>query len=453
MSELLRGDAARLRLLYELGSAFAERVELAELCAFVLASCRDVLDAESASILLLDAERGELFFPYVSDSSPEVVERLLSMRFPAEQGIAGRVLRSGESALVDDVAADPSFYPAVDRHSHTTTRSLLCSPLAAARGAIGVVQVRNRRGGGAFSPDDLEFLDALAGSIAVALENARLYAQLKSQVAALELAVVEHKQLTALHHELDIAAGIQQSILPGTFPPFPDRREIDVFAAMLPAKEVGGDFYDFFFVDDHRLGFVVGDVSGKGMPAALFMAVSRTFLKSIATHGLAPRECLERVNELLYFENRLEMFVSVFYGVLDVRTGDVEYSNGGHNPPLVLRRGGTIESLAGTGGTVLGILPGLRYRSGSARLADGETMFLYSDGITEAMNAGGECFGESRLTASLARVGSGDPRALVERAVADVETWAAGEAQSDDITALSVTWHGARRRAADPAQP
>src|SRR5205085_4685981 len=167
MSDVLRGDAGRLRLLYELGSAFAERVELGELCDLVLASCRDVLDAESASILLLDAERSELYFPYVSEESAEVAARLLAMRFPAGEGIAGRVLRTGASTRVDDVAADPSFYPAVDRHSHTTTRTLLCSPLAAARGAIGVIQVRNRCGGGSFSEGDLEFLDALAGSVAV----------------------------------------------------------------------------------------------------------------------------------------------------------------------------------------------------------------------------------------------------------------------------------------------
>jgi serine phosphatase RsbU (regulator of sigma subunit) len=442
MSETLRGDAGRLRLLYELGSAFAARVELGELCAEVLSQCREVLDAESASILLLDHEKDELYFPYVSEQTKDVAARLLAMRFPAAHGIAGRVLRSGTSTRVDDVRQDPSFYQDVDRHSGTTTRNLLCAPLTSARGAIGVIQVLNRRGGGCFSAGDLEFLDALAGSIAVALENARLYAQLRGQVAALELAVSEHNQLIALHHELDIAAGIQQSILPGTFPPFPERNEIDVFAAMLPAKEVGGDFYDFFFVDEHRLGFVVGDVSGKGVPAALFMAVSRTFLKSIATHGLAPDEALERVNALLFFDNRLEMFVSVFYGVLDLRTGRVEYSNGGHNPPLVLRCSGDLESLAGTGGTVLGILPGLTYRPASTTLAPGESIFLYSDGITEAMNSDGECFGEDRLSASIARAPKQEPDSLIAAVVADVQLWAGGEPQSDDITALSVRWRG-----------
>ena len=442
MGEPLRGDAGRLELLYELGSAFAARVELGELCAEVLASCRDVLDAESASILLLDPVKDELYFPWVSESSPDVAGRLLAMRFPAAQGIAGRVLRNGKSERIDDVAADPSFYRDVDRHSQTTTRNLLCAPLSSARGGIGVIQVLNRRGGGAFSEDDLEFLDALAGSVAVAVENARLYAELRSQVARLEVAVVERKQLIALQSELDIAANIQRSILPGTFPPFPHRTEMDVFAAMQPAKEIGGDFYDFFLIGEDRLGFVVGDVSGKGVPAALFMAVSRTFLKSIATHGLAPRECLERVNELLCFDNRLEMFVSVFYGVLDLRTGEIEYSNGGHNPPLVLRPDGSAVSLDGTGGTVLGILTGLTYRSATARLSPGETLFLYSDGITEAMNAAGECFGDARLVSSLASAPERTPKALVDATIAGVEAWAGSEPQSDDITALAVTWYG-----------
>ncbi len=442
MNDHHHGEAGRLRLLYELGCAFAARVELGELCAEVLASCREVLDAESASILLLDAARDELYFPYVSEETPEVAARLMEMRFPASQGIAGRVLRAGRPERVDDVEADPSFYRGVDRQSGTTTRNLLCAPLSSARGAVGVIQVLNRRGGGAFCDDDLAFLEALAGSIAIALDNALVHAQLRSQVAALERAVVEHRELIALRHELDIATGIQQSILPSTFPPFPERSELELFAAMLPAREVGGDFYDFFLVDDHHLGFVVGDVSGKGVPAALFMAVSRTFLKSIAMQGFAPSDCLERVNRLLSFDNRSEMFVSVFYGVLDLRSGAIEYSNGGHNPPMVLRRSGELERLVGTGGTVLGVLPGLTYRRGATALAPGEVIFLYSDGITEAMNADGECFAELRLAQSLDRSCSGDPRVLVDAVVEDVQRWAGSEPQSDDITALSILFRG-----------
>src|SRR5574341_951767 len=318
----------RLRLLYELGCAFAARVDLDDLSALVVAKCRDAFDAEGVSILLLDAHRNELYVPYVADADPEVTARLLSLRFPADRGIAGAVLQSGRSVRIDDVATDPRFYGGVDRRTGVTTRNLLCAPLTSRQGTIGVVQVLNRRDSGSFTDDDLAFLDALAGSVAVAIENARFYAQLKQQVAALEAAVHEHNELLALHRELDIANRIQQSILPRTFPAFSGRTDFEIFAAMLPAREVGGDFYDFFLIDEDRLGFLIGDVSGKGVPAALFMAVSRTLLKSIALEGTPPGECLRRVNSLLIPENSAEMFVTVFYAILNTATGEIEYASG-----------------------------------------------------------------------------------------------------------------------------
>src|SRR5574341_2106883 len=179
-------SSTRLRLLYDLGCAFAARVDLDELSALVVAKCRDAFDAEGVSILLLDAHRNELYVPYVADADPEVTARLLSLRFPADRGIAGAVLQSGRSVRIDDVATDPRFYGGVDRRTGVTTRNLLCAPLTSRQGTIGVVQVLNRRDGGSFTDDDLAFLDALAGSVAVAIENARFYAQLKQQVAALE---------------------------------------------------------------------------------------------------------------------------------------------------------------------------------------------------------------------------------------------------------------------------
>jgi len=173
-------DPARLKLLYDLGCAFAARTELDELIPLVISKCREVLDAEGAAVLLLDAERRQLYFPYVAEESPEVAERLAGMRFPADRGIAGEVLRTGRALRVDDVATDPRFYPAVDRRTGAKTRSLLAVPLHSRQGAIGVVQVINRHGGGPFDDADLAFLEALSGSVAIAIENARLYARVKA---------------------------------------------------------------------------------------------------------------------------------------------------------------------------------------------------------------------------------------------------------------------------------
>ena len=183
-------DRERLHLLYELGCAFAARIELADLLAFVVAKCREVLDAGGASVLLLDPASGELYFPYVADEDPAVAARLRTLRFPADQGIAGAVLRTGRPQRIDDAAADTRFYGGVDRDTGMTTRTLLAAPLTSHQGTIGVLEVINCRHG-AFTTDDLVLLEALAGSIAVAIENARLYAALKEFAADLERQVAE----------------------------------------------------------------------------------------------------------------------------------------------------------------------------------------------------------------------------------------------------------------------
>jgi serine phosphatase RsbU (regulator of sigma subunit) len=439
---MMPDDAARLRLLYELGCAFASRMQLDELSAFVVQKCREVLDAEGAAILLLDAERDELYFPYVADVDAEAQERLLNLRFPAGSGIAGAVLRSGRPLRVDDVSTDPRFYGVVDRHTGLTTRALICAPLTTEQGAIGVLQVLNPRGGGCFTDDHLSFLEALAGSVAIAVANARMYAQLKQQFIALQQAQREHEQLLALRRELEIARSIQQSILPRVFPPFPQRTDIDVFAAMLPAREMGGDFYDFFLIDDAHLGVVVGDVSGKGMPAALFMAVSRTVVKSIAVAGTPPAECLRRANALLCLDNSAEMFVTIFYAVIDLRTGEVEYGNGGHNSPYLLRRDDSVEMLERTGGTVLGVLQDLHYVSKRARLRPGDALFLYTDGVTEAMDINAALFSDQRLQSALLRCTQETPEAIIRTVIAAVEDYCGNVAQSDDITVLAVRYRG-----------
>jgi len=192
-------ESARLRLLFDLGSAFAARIELDELVPLVMTKCREALDAEGAAVLLLDSDSNQLYFPYAADEDEAVTRRLSSLRFPADQGIAGHVLHSGHSLRVDDVEKDPRFYRGIDRESGLTTRNMICSPLTARHGVIGLIQVVNHRGAAPFDDDDLQLLDTLAGSIAVAIENARLYArsraaeeQLRAQVGALRRDLAHH---------------------------------------------------------------------------------------------------------------------------------------------------------------------------------------------------------------------------------------------------------------------
>lgn len=208
----------RASLLYELGCRFAERIELDELIPLVVAKCRDVLDAEGAAVLLLDAERNELYFPYVAEEDAAAAAQLRALRFPADRGIAGAVLQSGHSIRVDDAATDPRFYGGVDRRTHLTTRALLSVPLTCRQGTIGVMQVLNPRSGGCFDDDDLAFLEALGGSVAVAIENARLYADLKAAAAVLEQRVADRtRELrdknTQLEHTLTQLQQTQQQLI------------------------------------------------------------------------------------------------------------------------------------------------------------------------------------------------------------------------------------------------
>ena len=433
-------DHARLRLLHELGRAFAARTDLDELCRLVTEKCADVLDAEGVSILLLDAEKDELFFPFVTNANPEAAARLRELRFPARLGVAGYTLTSGRAVRIDDAAHDARFYAGVDRGSGATTHALMAAPLESENGTIGVLQVVNRRGGGAFSDADLGFLESIAGHVAVAIENARLLAQTREQLLALQRATEEHAALEALRRELDIAREIQRSILPTTFPPFPRHTEFELFAAMLPARDVSGDFYDFFLIDDRTLGVVIGDVSGKGMPAALFMAVSRTLVKATALAGLSPARCLDRVNRMLLAENPSDMFVSLFYGVLDLASGRLVFSNGGHNPPLWRRRDGAIERLSRTG-TILGVLDDAAFSEAVVDVRPGDSLLLYTDGVTEAADADARPFGDAALVDLLAAT-SAAPSTLVHEVIAGVQAHSRGTAPTDDLTLLAIRFLG-----------
>jgi sigma-B regulation protein RsbU (phosphoserine phosphatase) len=259
---------------------------------------------------------------------------------------------------------------------------------------------------------------------------------------ALREGVMAHEQLVALQQELGIAARIQQSMLPKVFPPFPGREEFDLYASMYAAKEVGGDFYDFFLIDHNRLGFVIADVSGKGVPAAIFMAVSRTLLRSSAMEGLSPSACLSYVNAALSSDGESSMFVTVFYGILHTDTGEIEFSIGGHNPPYLMKPDG-VKMVEGNPGLVVGVLSEATYETGSVRLEPGETIVLYTDGVTEAMDNSEAVFSEEKLELLLGEMQGHPPEDIVRGIVGAVRKHAAGAPQSDDVTVLVLRYRGA----------
>ena len=241
-----------------------------------------------------------------------------------------------------------------------------------------------------------------------------------------------------IRSELRIATEIQMSMLPRTFPPFPEREEFDIYATMDPAKEVGGDFYDFFFIGEKKLCFLIGDVSGKGVPAALFMAISKALLKTEAQRGLSASEILERVNKALYPDNDACMFVTVFCVILDTETGQIEYSNGGHNPPLIGNKERGFEYLEVPKGCVVGAMPESRYQTREMKMREGDVIFLYTDGVTEAMNSEKRMFSEGRLKECLNRLKDRSIIDIIQGVRTEIKIFAEEEPQSDDITMVAV---------------
>ena len=248
-------------------------------------------------------------------------------------------------------------------------------------------------------------------------------------------ALSSRDQLVALQNELDIASQMQQSILPTAFP---QSDAYQVFANMEPARNVGGDFFDVMRLDNGRIGFAIADVSDKGVPAALMMMSCRTLLKGAAIGNEGPGAVLAEVNNLLLEGNETAMFVTVFYVDYDPATGRFIYANGGHNPPLVVHADGSSETLPLTGGVALGLVSGLEYDQQTAALAPGDTLFLYTDGVTEAMNGDSEEFGMDRLRAVFAATPPQDAQQVNEEVFRAVRAFAGDRAQSDDITCLTL---------------
>ena len=239
--------------------------------------------------------------------------------------------------------------------------------------------------------------------------------------------------------ELSIAHDIQQSILPHTYPPFPDRKEFDLYAISYPAREVGGDFYDFFCIDKNHLGLVIGDVSGKGVPAALFMAITRTLIKTAATDEYCPKKTLQKVNEIICSENPSSLFVTVFYAVYDIENGSIEFTNAGHNLPYIKRLNGCVESVHRTKSLALGILPDFELEKSTLSLHIGDCLLFYTDGLTEAENADHEMYEEARVEKFMNTLQEGNNiKNSIHSLLASVQAFAAGVEQFDDITLLAL---------------
>lgn len=413
--------ADRLQSLLDVSMALATQVDLDSLLQVILDQARSVMEAERSTLYVYDAGQDAL----LSRVSEGAAAQGLVIRVPLGTGIAGHVGATRELVNIPDAYADPRFNPEIDRRGGFRTRSILTAPLLSHHGRLmGVIQLLNKRTGLPFSAEDEVLVRAFASHAGVALERARL--------------VEEALEKQRIEEGLRLAHDIQMGMLPRSFPASP---VLEIDAALAPAKTVGGDFYDVLAgtgAHAGRIWFAVGDVSGKGIGAALFMAVTRTMFRAAAGAGAPdPGAVLAQVNDELARDNERAMFVTVFAGLYDPATGVLEYANGGHNPPYVLRASGALETLPNAASPALAVIEGLPFANAEVRLGPGDALFAYTDGVNEAQNPRGELYGTPRLEAWL-RAESGRPvPELVKSLIAEIDRFEEGAAPADDITVLA----------------
>ncbi len=249
-------------------------------------------------------------------------------------------------------------------------------------------------------------------------------------------------QKERMEDELNVGREIQMSLVPQEFPAFPDYQEFDIHALLQPAREVGGDLYDFYFLDAERLCLCVGDVSGKGVPAALFMAMTKTLIKSRSVDDHSTGSIITHVNDELSADNPQSMFVTLFLAILDIRNGELLYTNAGHNPSYVRRANGTVEVLTQRHGPIVGAMPGLAYQEASIKLGKGDVVLMYTDGVTEAMNSAGTLYSDPRLDDLVKSMACEAPNQITDIVMKDVVEFESGAERADDITILALSYRG-----------
>lgn len=434
-------ELQRTMQLFDVSLEVNSTIRKQDLLIKIMETSSRIMNAEASSVILVDEEKGELFFDLALGEKGDEVREI---RLKVGEGIAGWVAQTGKSVKIDDAAQDERWSSKVAKRVDYPTRNMLCVPLVSKGKIIGVLQVLNKRGEAPFTDRDLQLLESIASPTAAALENAMLYDALEKSIHALKITTAAKERMQS---ELRIATDIQMGFLPrkslslrsgGSLVEAElNSAQADVQAIIRPAREVGGDFYDYFRIDGDRLFFVLGDVSDKGIPAALFMAVTMTLLKGKMTAELTPGELLTAVNQELYKDDST-MFATIFCGVLNVATGQLLYSDGGHCPPYVVRADGEVELLKGKKGLPLGVMDDMLYMDNEVTLGIGERIIIYTDGITEAEDKLQAQYGFARLKDVLVKEQASEPAHLLGQMVNDVDLFADGAVQSDDIAVLIV---------------
>lgn len=404
--------------LLAMGSTISREAHLDGLLQSILEMSRPWIACEACSIFLPDPETGDLV---IHSAQGGAAQSLSSCRIPAGQGIVGTAMTEKRTVRVDDVRTDPRFFEAADKTSGWSTRALLAAPLIDGDNCIGAIEFLNPINRQSFTDYDEVLVEYFSNLVSASL------VRIKSHQVALEKAQIKR--------DLDLAREMQSGLLPKNYPSCSEVGDLNLFAALRPAYEVSGDLYDFFKMADGRQYFLLGDVSGKGVAAGLFMAVTRTLIRATVRQLVDPVEILKQVNEQLAAENQAFLFVTIILGMYDAATGTVSYAQGGHNQAIFINSSG-VAQYQSSGGQPLGVFEDATFQPLTCRLEPGESFVIYSDGVTEAMNNSKQLYSDERLEELLHGQHCKSAEEITERILADVDEFVAGAEQSDDITVL-----------------
>lgn len=400
-------EIERLRTIVEASKLINSSIEADALFDSILGVARDELGVERGTLYFVDEARGEIWSK-IADG--------LAIRLPIGKGLAGTVAATGEPLILLDAYADPRFDRSQDQRSGFRTRSMLCVPIRNRDGrVVGVLQLLNKKTG-SFGPHDLEFLAAISEHMAIALENATLH--------------IELLEKNRMERELQLGREIQSRLMPS--PPC-DVPGIELAARSVPCYEVGGDYYDFIEFPNGDLGLVIADVSGKGVSAALIMSSIQAALRMGAPLEDDLASLMARLNALLFRMAGGRKYVTFFFGRYRPGSGELQYVNAGHNPPMLVTADGSIEQVASTGRPI-GILPDAVYREGTLQIPMGATLFLYTDGLNEAANPQDDEFGMDRLRAVVSAAALEPLDAFAPRVLEAVHAFEEGAHATDDKT-------------------
>lgn len=406
----------RLALLYQLSQTFNSTLDLGQVLEAVIDAVIAALRAERGFVMLREAD-GTLVFKTARGLAQITIE---SPEFQVSYGVVTRVVEEGQAVLTSNAQRDARF-SARESVIHLGLRAILCAPLRLKDKMIGAIYVDNRVQSGIFQEADLELLQAIAASAAVAIENARLY----------QIAVEKGR----LERELEMASRVQSSLIPRALPQIPGW---EFAARWIPARQVSGDFYDCFPLDNGKLGLVIGDVVDKGLPASLFMAYSRSIIRASMASASSPQEGMRVVNRLICQDDAYGMFVTLVYAQVDPPSGLVSYVNAGHNPPLFYQReSDACRELTRTG-MLVGVEAGADYAQRELALQPGDFILLYTDGITEAINAAEEEFGLERVRRVVEQTRHSTAAEIASALQEALGTFTASLDPFDDITLLVI---------------